>query len=70
MKMASGELRQVVDLSDEEARKPADEETLEDALDEKKDIHNKLQSLFSLFGPNPLINVLNLKSKKEREKKI
>ena len=38
MKMASGEFRQVVDLSDEETRKPTDEETLEAALDEKKDI--------------------------------
>ena len=38
MKMASGELRQVVDLSDEAAGKPAEEEALEEALDEKKDI--------------------------------
>lgn len=38
MKLASGELRHVVDFSTEAAEKPAEEQALEDALDEKKDI--------------------------------
>ena len=38
MKLASGELHQVVDFSTEAAQKPAEEQALEDAVKDKKDI--------------------------------